>query len=298
MSGHKLDIDQHPIKLSNVHKELYPADGIDKGAVLDYYQVVAAPMLPHLRNRPLVLRRFPDGIQQPGFFQKEASDYFPDWLRVVEVPRRESGERPVRHVVCEDEASLLYLANQACLEFHPFTSTVDRLDNPDRLVVDIDPPDGTSLADLRAAVRNVRDEFERVGLTPYLQATGGRGYHVTAALDGSAGYDEVLPLARDLARRLVDARPDRLTDEIRKDKRGDRIFLDVNRNAYGQTAIAPYSLRARPGAPAATPLDWPELSRVEPGRFGLHNLPRRVARKTDPWADLAATTAALPGTQP
>ena len=288
-SQRTLDVDEHPVKVSNIEKVLYPADGIVKAAVIDYYRNVARVMWPHLRGRPLVLRRFPDGIDRDGFFQKEASDHFPDWLRTVEVPRqsgRGAGQQVVRHVVCDDEASLVYLANQACLEFHPFTSTADAVDHPDLLVVDLDPPDGLPAAELRAAARRVRDEFERLGLAPFLQATGGSGFHVTAPLDATSSFAVVLPLARALARRLAAAEPERFTDELRKDRRGGRIFLDVNRNAYGQTAVAPYSLRARPGAPAATPLDWSELSRARPNQYGLRNLPRRMARKADPWAGL------------
>lgn len=285
MPQQTIEADGHRIVVSRIDKELYPADGINKAAVVDYYSRVADVMVPHLRGRPLALRRFPDGIEADGFFQKEASDYFPDWIRRLAVPQRGSSGA-VHHVLCDDAASLLYLSGQAVLEFHVFLSTMDNLDYPDLLVIDLDPPAGVDLGELRRTAREVRDVFAELGLVPCVQATGGRGYHVAAPLDGSVDFDSVRALARDVADLLVDRHPDRLTTAQRRDQRGDRIFLDTNRNAYGQTMICPYSLRARPHAPAATPLGWDELGRTAPNHFGHTDLPRRIAHKSDPWADL------------
>ncbi|HEX4220827.1 MAG TPA: non-homologous end-joining DNA ligase [Pseudonocardiaceae bacterium] len=274
----------HTVRTSNPDKELYP--GITKGEVLDYYGDIAETMLPHLRDRPLTLHRFPDGIGKSGFFQQRAGEHFPDWLRTAAVPRS-GGDGTVRHAVCDDEPSLRYLANQAVLEFHTWLSTADRPQHPVLLVVDLDPPDGVDLADLRSTARRTAELFHQVGLVPFAQTTGGRGFHIVAPLDGRSDYELVRPLARELAERLAEAEPDKLTIEQRKDQRGERIFLDVNRNAYGQTAIAPYSLRSRPGAPVATPIDLDEVGRVTPDKYTLHNVRRRLANKPDPWADLA-----------
>jgi bifunctional non-homologous end joining protein LigD len=281
-----LRVGRREIEISNPDKALYPDDHLTKADVVAHYQAVADVMVPHLRGRPLTLRRFPDGIGRGGFFQKGASDHFPGWVRTADVPQR-SGAAPVRHVVCDDAATLVYLANLACLEFHVGLSRVDDLERPDRFVVDLDPPDGVELGVLRAVVRRVRDLVARVGLEPFVQATGGKGFHVMAALDRSADFDEVRAFARDLARHLAERDPDRLTVEQRKNKRGDRIYLDVNRNAYGQTAVAAYSLRARPGAAVATPIDWPELGRTEPAGYHTDTVRRRLGRKRDPWAGLA-----------
>jgi bifunctional non-homologous end joining protein LigD len=278
------------VEISNPGKELYPDDHVTKADIADYFRAVADVMVPHLRNRPLSMRRFPDGIKGEGFYQKAVGDYFPDWIRTVAVPQR-SGEPDVEHVICDDAATLVYLANQACLEFHPWLSQADALECPDRLVIDLDPPQGTAISDLRKTARLVRDLFEEVGLTPYVQATGSKGYHVVAALDGKDDYELVRPFARELADHLAQQHPDSLTTEQRKDKRGDRIFLDTNRNAYGQTAIAPYSLRARPGAPVATPIGWDELGRTEPAAYDIKKVQNRLARKTDPWQDLQDSQA-------
>ncbi|ASR33836.1 ATP-dependent DNA ligase [Prauserella marina] len=281
--------------VSNPDKLFYPS-GVSKGDVVGYYDDIAETMLPHLRGRPLTLRRYPDGIEGEGWFQKEASNHFPDWLRVEAIPAR-GKEGDVHHVVCDDARTLVYLANQATIEFHVWLSTVDNLDNPDHIVLDLDPPDGTSLSELRGVARRTRDLFGELGLTPFVQATGGRGYHVVAPLDAEENFDTVRELARAVADRLAEADPERLTTAQRKEKRGNRIFLDTNRNGYGQTFITPYSLRARKGAPVAAPLDWQELSRISPDGFDIDSMRRRLARKTDPWDEIDAhpgsATAAL-----
>lgn len=284
MSGRQAElvVDERTIVVSNADKELYPDEHLTKTDVVDHYQSVADAMLPHLRGRPLSLRRFPDGIGSGGFFQKEASDFFPDWLEVVEVPRREDG-RAMHQVVCRSSADLVYLASLATLEFHIWPSTIDALDKPDRLVIDIDPPEATPVGELRDVARRLRDLVERIGLSAYLQATGGRGFHVVTPLDSSAGYDEVRDLARGIVEQVASDDPERLTTAIRKQSRGDRIFLDVNRNGYAQTFIAPYSLRARPGAAVATPLDWSELGKAGPNGFDTSRIRRRLAHKADPW---------------
>jgi len=277
------------IAVSNPDKLLYPSDRISKADVVDYYRDIADVMVPYLRGRPLTMHRFPDGIDAYGFYQQQASEHFPDWLTVVEAPQR-SGHGTVRHAVCDNAESLVYLANQAVLEFHTWLSTVDDLNNPDRLVIDLDPSDGVRVGELRDAVRRTCDLIADAGLVPFIQTTGGRGFHVAAPLDTTTTFDDVRAFARDLAERLVRARPDRLTVEQRKNKRGDRIFLDTNRNAYGQTAVTAYSLRARPGAPAATPIDPNELTRVTPQKYRLGNVRHRLATQADPWADISGST--------
>jgi bifunctional non-homologous end joining protein LigD len=276
------------IAVSHPDKLLYPDDRITKADVVGYYRDVADVMVPHLRGRPLTMRRFPDGIDANGFFQQQAAGHFPNWIHVVDIPQR-SGDGTVRHVVCDDAETLVYLANQAVLEFHVWLSTIDNIDQPDRLVIDLDPPDGIRIGELRDAVRRTSDQLADAGLVPFLQTTGGRGFHVAAPLAATTSFDEVRACTRALADQLTRAHPDRFTTEQRKNKRGHRIFLDTNRNAYGQTAVAPYSLRARPGAPAATPIDPDELSRVTPQKYRLGNLRRRLASKADPWADITAS---------
>jgi bifunctional non-homologous end joining protein LigD len=286
-----LQVAGHDISVSSLDKELFPEDHVMKGDMLLHYSTVASAMVPHLAGRPLTLLRFPHGIGTEGFFQKHPTGRLPEWIRTVEVPHRRS-EGTDHYVVGDDAATLLYLANLSAIEFHIWTATVDDIERPDRLVVDIDPPDKVPATVLHSIARRTRDLFTEVGLTPFLQATGGRGYHVVAPLDRSADFPFVRALAGDLADRLAAGDPEMLTTAHRKNRRGDRIFLDVNRNGHGQTFVAPYSLRARPGAAVATPLEWSELGRSTPDGFTAAAISRRLKRKTDPWADMNDHAAA------
>lgn len=279
-------IGEREVVTSRPEKVLYPESGITKGDVLEHFRRVADVMVPHLAGRPLSLRRYPDGITGHGFFQKEAQDYFPGWVDVADIPRRRNEKGTSCYAVCNNPATLVYLANLAVLEFHIWISRVGALDKPDLVVIDIDPPDGKQLAELRSVARRARDVFLAFGLEPFIQVTGGRGFHVVAPVDATSDSDTVHELAKRIAGLLARFDPERLTTEIRKDRRGDRIFLDANRNGYAQTFIAPYSVRARPGAPVAVPIDWAELGKAEPGGWTIDKVRRRLARKTDPWADI------------
>ena len=273
------------LELKNLDKVLFPADGITKAEVIDYYRAVAGVMLPHLKERPLTLQRFPDGIDAGGFFQQDRPDYFPSWIPAKGLERVGEKGGTVHHVLCNDEATLAYLANQGVVTLHGWLSRAGAPTRPDRLVFDLDPP-GDDFAAVRRAARRVGELMEDLAMTPYVMTTGSRGLHVVAPLDAATGFDAVRALGQAMAEHLAARHPDELTTAQRKDKRGGRLYLDVMRNAYGQTAVAPYALRARPGAPVATPLDWGELDRSElaPDYYHLHNLRNRLAQKDDPWA--------------
>jgi bifunctional non-homologous end joining protein LigD len=287
-----IEVGGHAIEVSNEDKVFFPDAGITKGDVVVYYRDVADLMLRNLDDRPLVLERYPDGIEGSSFYQKNASDYFPEWIRTVDVPRRQGGT--VHHVVCcHDAATLVYLANQATLTFHVWPTRVDDLEHPDRLIFDLDPSEGAGLDLVRAAARAIRDRLRDVGLTPYVQTSGSRGYHVVTALDRSGDFDLARGFSRALADLVAAENPEAFTTAQRKAKRGARVFLDTNRNAYGQHSVAPYTIRARPGAPVATPLDWDELGRVEPQTYTLANIMRRLAQKDDPWAGLSESAGSL-----
>lgn len=281
------------VELSHEDKQLYPRDGFRKRDVLDYYRDVSGVMVPHLRGKPLTLRRFPDGVGKEGFYQKDAPREMPEWVRVEEVPQRGGGD-PVHHVVCENEATLVYLANKACLELHVGLSTVEDLERPVLVVFDLDPAEQVGVAELRAGVRSICARVRDAGLTPHVQLTGGKGFHVAAPLRGDRDFEQVRAAARGLAETAAREEPQRFTTEQRKDKRGQRIYLDINRNAYGQTVIAPYSLRARDGAPAATPLDTDEVPRARPRQHGMASVPRRLAHKRDPWSGMERCAATFP----
>jgi bifunctional non-homologous end joining protein LigD len=270
------------VPISKPDKVLFPDDGVTKLDLATYYDAVADVMLPHLRGRPVNMQRFPDGIDGMAFYEKKVPSHFPAWVDTVEVHTEDGTQR---QVVVDDRRSLVYLAQQACLTPHTWLCTRKNLEKPDQLVFDLDPSDD-DLAKVRRATRLVGRLLDDLGLTTYLKTTGSRGYHVLVPLRPGPAFDDVRDFARRCARVLVEQEPDLLTVEHRKAKRGDRVYVDIGRNAYGQTAVPAYAVRARPGAPVSTPITWDELSRVKPAQFTVTSVRRRLSRRDCPWADV------------
>ncbi|HSO18419.1 MAG TPA: non-homologous end-joining DNA ligase [Desulfosarcina sp.] len=285
MSDTIINVDGHAITVSNPDKVLFPDDGLTKADLADYDRRIAPIALPHFRNRPVTMQRFPDGIDGEGFFQKNIPDYFPDWIERVELPK-EGGT--VRHVLVSSAAALVYLANQGCITPHLGVAPASTPDRPDRLVFDLDPSDD-DFGKVQMVARALKDLFDGWDLTCFVQTTGSRGLHIVLPLDGSADFDTLRPFARRVAERIAADLPQVATDEQRKAKRGDRVLVDTFRTAYGQTSVAPYAVRARPGAPVATPLRWAEA--LDPGmgprKYTMANIFRRTGQIGDPWADIA-----------
>ncbi|MEX0167870.1 non-homologous end-joining DNA ligase [Streptomyces sp. LMG1-1-1.1] len=269
------------VEISRPDKGLFPGDGITKADLADYYRTVAQRMLPHLRGRPLMLERHPDGINGPAFMQKDVPDHFPDWIHRAELPK-ESGT--VTYLICDDTATLLYLADKACTTPHRFLSKADQPDHPDRLVFDLDPA-SDDFAPVRDAALGLHQLLNELELPSLLMATGSRGLHVVVALDRRTPFDDVRAFARGVAGVLAARHPDRFTTEARKKARRGRLYLDIGRNAYAQTAVAPYALRARPGAPIAAPLAWSDLDDPDltARRWTLPTVDGLL--KEDPWQD-------------
>jgi len=279
-------------KISHPDKVLFPADGITKADLASYYEQVAEWMLPHIRDRPLSLQVFPDGIGSQGFFQKNVPKHYPDWIRRVEVAK-EGGK--VIHPVVREAKTIRYLVGQNTITPHVWLSRADRIHQPDRMVVDLDPPPGTDFAAVRRAARQAGELLREIGLEPFAQVTGSKGIHVWTALRRRADFEEVKEFSNAFASLLAANHPDHLTTEFRKAKRGGRILVDVLRNRYAQTAVPPYAVRPRPGAPVATPIEWDELSdsKLRPDRWTLKTVLRRLGTKGDPWADIAAAASGL-----
>lgn len=274
------------IAISRPDKELIPAHdaapAVTKLDLAHYYAGVSRAMVPFLRGRPVNMERFPDGIEAQSFFEKKAPQHFPDFVTTVEVSTAKGRQR---QVVAGDERCLVYLAGQACITPHTWLSTTEDLDRPDQLVFDLDPS-VPSLSAVRRATRVVGDLLDDLGLTTYLKTTGSRGYHVLVPLRRAWLFEEVRAFARGVGEVLVEREPDLLTLEARKDKRGDRVLIDIQRNGYGQTAVPPYAVRARPRAPVSTPIRWDELSRVKPDQYTIRSIGRRLSRINDPWKGL------------
>ena len=290
MTAEKLKAGRIAVQLSNTAKVLFPGDGITKGDLVEYYHAVGGEMLPLLRDRPVSMTRFPDGITKNGIVQKNVPAYFPDWITRVRV-RKEGGS--LQQVVCDKPAALIYLANQACIELHTFLSRLGHIDEPDQLIFDLDPPDDNRFGDVRACALRLRELLTReLDLPAFVKTTGGKGLHVHVPLGGGQDFDTVRAFARETAELLAARNPDMVTTEQRKAKRGSRIYADIMRNAYAQLAVAPYSVRARPGGPVATPLNWEELEdeALRPGQFTLRTLPDRLGgtgQAGGPWAGMA-----------
>ncbi|HYN52948.1 MAG TPA: non-homologous end-joining DNA ligase [Thermoleophilaceae bacterium] len=280
------------VEISHPEKVLFPDDGVTKGELAEYYERVAQWMLPHIKRRPLSLQRFPAGIGQRGFFHKDVPDYFPAWVGRVEAAKHGGS---VTHAIASDTRTLVYLANQNTITPHIWLSRADRIDRPDRLVIDLDPAPGSDFADVRRAARDAGELLREVGLEPFAQVTGSKGIHVWTPIQRRAGFDQVKEFADGLADVLTARNPDALTTEFRKAQRGGRILVDVLRNRYAQTVVPPYAVRPRAGAPVATPIEWGELSnsKLRPDGWTVRTVLRRLARKGDPWAAIGEEARGL-----
>lgn len=284
-----LEVDGQPVEISGEDKVYFPDDGITKGDLIDYYRRIASVMLPHVTGRPLTLFRYPDGIATKGFVQKRAPDYFPDWIERATV---EMEGDTITHPLCNNAATLVYLANQGCITPNIWTSRADKPFQPDRLIFDLDPP-GDDFERARQAAYRVREMLEPLGLPAYLMTTGSKGLHVVVPLEREETFDPVRAFARAVAERLVEKYPDELSVEPRIEARKGRLYLDVLRNTYAHTTVAPYAVRARPGAPVAVPITWDELDDPDltSRRYTIRNL--TLPRNPDPWDGLSDDAVSL-----
>jgi bifunctional non-homologous end joining protein LigD len=270
------------INISNPDKLMFPDKGITKSDLVKYYQKISGYMLPYLKDRPLTLHRYPDGIESKDFYQKDEPDYFPDWIATIEVKLKSGG---IRHMVnCLKEDTLIYLANQAMITPHIWLSHKDDLSKPDKLTFDLDPPEG-NFEVVQQAAGDLKEILDTLGLPSFIMTTGSEGMHVLVPLDGKSKYDHTRDFAKSITYYLAKSNPELYTTELRVEKRNNRLFLDYLRNAYGQTTIAPYSLRARPCAPVATPLSWSEAleKKMSSRKYHYGNIFKRLARKEAPW---------------
>ena len=284
-------VDGREIEISRPEKVLFPEDGITKGDLIEYYARIAPRMLPHLRDRPLTLERYPNGIHTKRFFQKEVSSYFPKWLKTVTV---EKVGGTVTHVVGNDTATLVYLANQACVTPHIFLSRIDKLDVPDQMIFDLDPQ-GDDFELVKSAARDFKQLLDQLQLHAFLKTTGSRGLHVVVPLQRRERYDAVREFARELATLVVSQAPGERTMESLKAKRGDRVFIDTNRNGYAQLVAPAFAVRARRGAPVSLPIAWGELGKktLRPNGTTIRNIFDRLERTQDPWADYWRSATSL-----
>ena len=271
--------------ITHPEKILFPGEGITKGELASYYEAIAPVMLPHLRRRPITMERFHRGIGAPGFFQKDVSKGFPEWLERVEVPKHGG---TVHHPIANDTRSLLWLANQNSITIHVWPSRTPNLYNPDVCIFDLDPSKDDEPEILAKAALNLRDLLTELDLPSWIKTSGSKGFHIAVPLDGKSDFGTVAHFAHAVGRFLVKRDPEHLTQEFAKVDRGGRILVDTGRNGYSATYAATYTVRAKPGAPVSAPCTWEELERgdVGPRTFTLRTMAQRISAVGDLWSDM------------
>src|SRR5438309_5549362 len=286
-------IDGHQNTITHPDKLLFPADGITKGELADYYQLIAKRMLPHVRDRPLHMNRFPGGIQYNPIQQKRVPDSFPAWINRSTLDLQRGGT--ITHAVVDNAATLVYLAQYNVVTVHVWLSCIQAPNQPDQLMFDLYPAD-EDFSLVRKTALTLKALLEGLKLVPFVKTTGSRGLHVIAPIVVGPTFEEVHRFADTVAQRLAAADPDHLTTEFTKQKREGRLFLDVNRNAYAQTAVAPYAVRAKRGAPIAMPITWPEVEddELRPDGVGIRNVSEWLRGRQDPWKSMERSQKPLP----
>jgi bifunctional non-homologous end joining protein LigD len=276
--------------ITHPEKILFPDDGITKGELAAYYEAIAPIIVPHVRARPLTMERFHRGIADKGFFQKNVTKGFPEWLERVEVPKKDG---TVHYPLVCDMRSLLWVVNQNSITLHVWTSRAPRLDYPDLCVFDLDPMQDDPKV-LRATALALRDLLLELGLESWVKTSGSKGFHIVVPLDGKSEYGEVAHFGNAVGRLLVERDPEHLTLEFAKVDRAGRIYIDTGRNGYGATFAAPYAVRPKPGAPISAPCTWEELARgdAEPRTFTLRGMAQRIRDVGDLWSEMRVQSLA------
>lgn len=277
-------------KITHPEKLLFPDDGITKGELAAYYEAIAPLMVPQISGRPVTMERFPNGINETGFLQKNVSKGFPEWLQRINVPKKGGS---VNYPLVYETRDLLWMTNQNSITPHVWTSRVADLAHPDIFIVDLDPSVDDQTV-LRQAALWVRDLLSELGLPSWVKTSGSKGFHIAVPLKDSP-YEVVAPFGEDLGRELTRRHPETFTQEFSKADRGDRILVDTGRNNMGATFAAVYAVRAKPGAPISAPCTWEEIGRgdVAPQTFTLRTMAKRLADAGDLWGDMLRKRRAL-----
>jgi bifunctional non-homologous end joining protein LigD len=290
----RVEIDGRALELSNLEKVLWPEDGFTKGDLIAYYRAVAPFMLPHLLGRPVSLQRYPDGVDGFSFFEKDVPRGAPPWVHTVTLPSEYGRRGEVRYVVCDDEPTLVWLANLAAIVLHVWTSRAPDYDVPDFILFDLDPGDECSVAALARVALAFRDALGEIGLPPLVKTTGGAGLHVVVPLEPRYTFEVAKGFAEIVARHLNGLLPEATTLQRATARRpAAAVYLDYVQVGRGKTMVAPYSVRARAGAPVSMPLEWPEVEAMSRkrerdtaaynARYTVGNAPRRLGQEGDAW---------------
>jgi len=271
------------IKISNPDKILFPDIDFNKSDLVDYYAGISRYMLRHLKDRPINMKRAPDGVAGESFYQQSAGNYFPSWVDKVEVIKKD-GEKII-HVVCNDKKTLVFMSNLACITIHIWLSRTDNIKYPDKMIFDLDPPRDGGFDQVRTGALRLKEYFDKYSIESFVMTTGSKGLHVVIPIKPKYGFDIVRGYARRVGEQLSQRYPGSFTVEQSREKRKGRLFMDYMRNSYGITSVCPYSIRLFPEAPVAVPLDWKELedNNVGARSWTVKNIFRRLGHRDDPW---------------
>jgi DNA ligase D-like protein (predicted ligase)/DNA ligase D-like protein (predicted polymerase)/DNA ligase D-like protein (predicted 3'-phosphoesterase) len=281
-----VQVGKRKIELSNLGKIIFPEDHLVKAQVVEYYLTIAPTILSHIKGRALSLLRFPDGIHGEQFFQKNKPQWTPDWLESVELGDDDKG---IDYLIASEEATLVWLANLACLELHQMHARKPHFDKPDYFVFDLDPPEGDQFARVVDLALRLRPHLEQYGYHPFVKTTGGKGLHVVIPIEPKWDFTTAFEAASSIAKPFVEANSSQATLHIKKEARKGKILVDIYRNRDGQSIVSAYSLRGRPGAPVSMPVPWEKLTEIrDPHTFTMTNVPQIVLSDGDAWEAIGA----------
>jgi len=286
-------VSDREVKLTNLDKLIWP-EGLTKAHLVKYYSDIAPHILPHLCNRPLVMKRYPDGLDGGPFYQKECPDYAPDWIIRHPV---EHSEKVVNYIVCNDAATLVWLANQGCIEMHAWLARIENLESPDLAVMDLDPAEGATFHDTMKVALLVRGVLEQCGLAGFPKTSGASGLHLFIPIKPVYSWQVVTNAMKFVAETVTGVCPDKATVERKVDKRAGKVYLDYLQNGRGKTMAFQYGLRPLPGAPVSTPLDWSEVERgdVHPQDFNMKTIFNRIEIQGDIYGEVLSRRQTLDG---
>jgi bifunctional non-homologous end joining protein LigD len=288
-----IKIGRYAVDITHPERIVFPKSGLTKQDLIDYYVNIAPIMMPYIDDRLISMQRFPQGITGEGFFQKDAADYFPEWITRKPIAK-ENGEK-VDYVVIDKPATLIYLANQNCITPHVWLSKADNLNKPDRLIFDLDPEHSLPFSAVQDVAKKLKLILDELELPSFCMLTGAHGAHIVVPLKRVHAFDETRAFAHDIAILLAQQFPKLITTEMHKSKRGKRIFIDWLRNGYGATAAAPYAVRPYEGAPVAMPVTWQELEKkgMISQKYTIKNAMKRLNKVGDVWHDIQKHAVSL-----
>ena len=276
-----IKINNRDIQIKRKAKIFFPKKEISKKNIIDYYKKIAPIIHPHLKDRPINLLCIPEGVNQQSFYQKKIPKHYPSWLKATNIPLKQGGSQ--KQLLINDTETLIYLVSQGCITPHTWLSRHHRINYPDRLIFDIDPSKELDFKKVKKAAALIKTFLP----IAFLMTTGGKGLHIIVPLDAKNDFDETREQAKKFAKNISNEYPKQFTANSRKEKRKGKIFIDYLRNSFGQTTAPPYSLRSKPGAPVATPIEWKELTNIEsPKQYTLKNIFKRLSKKGDIWKEI------------